>query len=81
MFSTNIGFGKELYKKVEALCSEIGEMDATFRWKIRRWTVNKKYEYVLTVESESRDQAFKRGELLTKKYLQGAGLLYWVKTF
>jgi hypothetical protein len=80
MWATLIGFGEEEAKAVEETCRRIAQKDSTFRYRIGPMfeRFRGKYPYVLVIESKTRNQAIKRGLLLTQKYLAGYNLLFWV---
>jgi hypothetical protein len=79
-WATLIGFGEQESKAVEETCRGISQKDPTFKYRIGPMfeKFRSKYPYVLVVESQTRSQAVKRGLLLTRKYLAGYNLLFWV---
>jgi hypothetical protein len=56
---------KENEEKIREKCEKINEVDATFKFSIERG--------ILSVESETREQAYKRGYILCKKYFKDLG--------
>lgn len=77
-YLTCIGLKDEDVERVKKVCSDIFKKDKTFLYAVND-SMFKKYDKVLRVRSESKDQAHKRGTILVKKYFEGMNLVYWVK--
>jgi hypothetical protein len=77
IYTTCIGFNKKDLEKIEKICRDIFEKDPTFKYRIYQ-SFFKKYDFILTFFSTSRNQAHKRGTWFVKK-AGIEGLLYWVK--
>ena len=80
VWKTFIGLGEGCKEHVLVSCAEIQEEDCTFKWRIQKpyGKISNQYDLILVVESETKDQAFKRGTWLINN-LGVEGLLYWVK--
>ncbi|MEM1577926.1 MAG: hypothetical protein QXM27_02880 [Candidatus Pacearchaeota archaeon] len=78
IFSTNIGFKEKDKERIEKVCKDTFEKDPSFKYRIFQ-SFFPKYDYILTVYSPTKDQAFKRGDWLVKKALKDLNLLFWVK--
>jgi len=59
-------FKEEILSDIKKVCEDIFEKDKTFKFKIF-----KKENWVLVIESKTRDEAFKRGMWFLKKALKG----------
>lgn len=81
-YKTCIGFNAENLATIERICSDIRNMDPTFRFKIERMVekFREKHDSILIIRSKTLDQAHKRGTIFVKKYLSDLGdHAYWVK--
>lgn len=79
-YKTYIAFNDEHREHIIASCCDIQEEDRTFKWIIIRAYSKILYDhdFVLLVESATKDQAYRRGTWLINN-LGIEGLLYWVK--
>lgn len=74
-----IGIKFEMREACEEVLERIAAMDPTFKYSIYN-SVFPQYDQVIVVSSGSKDQAHKRGLLLTKRYFpKEYSLAYWVK--
>ena len=80
MWKTFIGLRDEHKEHILVSCAEIKEEDATFKWRLQKpyGKLSNQYDWVLVVESETKNQAHRRGCWLIHN-LGIEGLLYWVK--
>jgi hypothetical protein len=62
MWVTTIRLKNADIKRVETICTDIANMDTTFKFKIEG--------KMLFIESEDRDTAYRRGVIFVKKYLR-----------
>jgi len=83
MWKTCIAFNSDLLDQMNDICKDIAKKDETFRFRIRKTSrtlgYEPKFDYVLTILSEDKDKAHKRGTLFVKRYFEGRNLLYWVR--
>jgi len=78
-FCCCIGIKYEMRKTLEKILEDIAKKDSTFKYSIYNSRFPQ-YDQIIIVSSRSRDQAHKRGLLLTKKYFPTEyNLQYWVK--
>jgi len=74
-----IGIMFDMREACEKVLEHLASVDPTFRYSIHNSRFPQ-YDQIIIVRSASRDQAHKRGLLLTKRYFpQEYGLIYWVK--
>lgn len=74
-----IGIMFDMREACEKVLEHLAERDPTFKYSIYNSRFPQ-YDQIIIVSSGSRDQAHKRGLLLTKRYFpQEYGLIYWVK--
>ena len=80
MYKTFIGIKSEDREHVLSLCSEIQQEDPTFVWRLQKpyGKLAGQYGYILSITSETKDQAHRRGTWLINN-LNISNLLYWVK--
>ena len=77
---TCIGFSEEIKGNFEDICEDIAERDKSFKYRIYE-SYFPRYDFVLVIFSESKDQAMQRGEWFKRVFKRelGVDLLYWVK--
>ena len=74
-----IGIKFEMREACEDVLEGIASVDPTFKYSIYN-SKFPQYDQVIIVSSETKDQAHKRGLLLTKRYFpEEYSLIYWVK--
>lgn len=69
-------------EEIRRICEDIRRRDPTFKYAIYRPEkppLSDSYSYVLIIESETREQAQRRGMWMVKKVKPLEGSLYWVK--
>jgi len=78
-FCCCIGIKYEMRPECEKILENLRRKDRTFRYSIYN-SKFPQYDQVIIVRGENRDQAHKRGLLLTKRYFpKEYNLQYWVK--
>jgi hypothetical protein len=82
MFKTCIPIKNEHKDRIIALLNEI-EITAEkkgqkFNWYLQKSNI-KNADHVIVVESQTEEQAHKRGLLITKRYAKDLKLYYWIK--
>lgn len=80
VFRVMIGFKADLEEWLSGVAADVHLKDASFIYKIVS-TKNDKYDYLLCIDSDTLDQAHKRGVWLCSvvKKEKEIELLYWIK--
>ncbi len=64
-----------LLTEIELKAEKKGEK---FNWYIQKSDI-KNYQHIIVVESQTLNQAHKRGLLICKRYAKNLNLYYWIK--
>lgn len=80
-FVTCIGFnGDDLYAKIKKIAEDTSEKDKSFKWRLFE-SFFPKYDYLFTIISKNKDQAYQRGEWMKRvvKKEFDIDIYYWIK--